>query len=179
AAVASGLETPRVILINPIAAPALSGPNGFLSRLTLFYYRTGRALPERLGGALLGSWPIVRFMSVFLAKTKDRELRRFIHDQHHTYFSRYANRDSVVEGFEASISSDVSMFAAQISQPTLLIGADSDPITTVAAQHRLQSLFPDARLTILEGVGHLVHYEKPREAAREIVEFLGAGRVTP
>ncbi len=181
AAVAGGsqapLETPRVILINPIAAPALEGPNGFLSRLTLFYYRAGRALPARLGAALLGNWLIVRFMSVFLAQTRDPALRRWIHDQHHTYFSRYANRDSVVEGFEASISSDVSMFAGRITQPTLLIGADRDPITTVGAVHKLESAFADARLTILSGVGHLVHYEKPREAARAIVEFLGDGAV--
>lgn len=176
-AVAEGLATSRVILINPIAAPAMEGPNGFLSRLTLVYYRIARALPPRVGAALLGNWMIVRFMSVFLAQAKHPTLRRFIHDQHHTYFSRYANRDSVVEGFEASISSDVSMFASRITQPTLLIGADNDPITTVAAQKTLQTLFPDARLTILEGVGHLVHYEKPVEAAREIVDFLGAGRV--
>ena len=177
AAVADGLATPRVILINPIAAPALEGPNGFMSRLTLLYYRLGRALPSRIGAALLGNWVIVQFMSVFLAQSKDPAVRRFTHDQHHTYFSRYATRDSVVEGFEASISSDVSMFAARISQPTLLIGADNDPITTVAAQRRLETLFPDARLTILTGVGHLVHYEKPAEAARAIVDFLGAGRV--
>jgi pimeloyl-ACP methyl ester carboxylesterase len=177
AAVAGGLATPRLILINPIAAPALEGPNGFMSRVTLMYYRAGRALPERIGKRLLSSWLVVRFMSVFLAQSKDRALRRWIHDQHHTYFSRYANRDSVVEGFEASISADVSLFAERIAVPTLLIGSDRDPITTVAAQKRLATLFPDARLVILAGVGHLVHYEKPLEAAREIVAFLGAGRV--
>lgn len=177
AAVAGGLSTPQVILINPIAAPALEGPNGFLSRLTLVYYRLGRALPERLGAALLGNWLIVRFMSVFLAQTKDPALRRWIHDQHHTYFSRYANRDSVVEGFEASISSDVSMYASKVSRPTLLIGANRDPITSVTAVTALETAFPDARLIILEGVGHLVHYEKPREAARAIVDFVGVGQV--
>jgi hypothetical protein len=26
-------------------------------------------------------------------------------------------------------------------------------------------------------VGHLIHYEKPREAAEQIVSFLGAGTV--
>lgn len=176
-AVANGLGTSRMILVNPIAAPALSGPNGVMSRLTLLYYRMGRALPEKLGSALLSSWLIVRFMSVFLAQTKDRGLRRWIHDQHHTYFSRYANRDSVVEGFEASISSDVSMVAGAIGVPTLLVGADRDPITTVGAQERLAELFPDARLEIIRGVGHLIHYEKPREAAAAIVEFLGTGRV--
>lgn len=175
--VAAGLQTSRMILVNPIAAPALSGPNGFMSRLTLLYYRLGRALPERLGSALLSNWIIVRFMSLVMLQTKDPGLRRFIHDQHHTYFSRYANRDSVLEGFEASISSDASMVAERITVPTLLVGADKDPITTVAAQERLAALFPDARLELIPGVGHLVHYEKPREAARAIVDFLGAGRV--
>lgn len=172
AAVAGGLPTPRLVLVNPIAQPALKGPNGILSRLTLLYYRLGRALPERLGSALLGNWLIVRFMSVVLAQTRDPALKRWIHDQHHTYFSRYASRDSVVEGFEASISADVSQFAPGIAVPTLLVGAERDPITTVAAQQRLAALFPDARLVILEGVGHLVHYEKPREAAEAIAEFL-------
>lgn len=179
AAVAGGLPTPKLILINPIAAPALEGPNRLGSQLTLGFYRVARALPERLGKGLLSFPPIVRGMSVFLAQTKDRTLRRWIHDQHSTYFSRYANRDTVVEGFEASISSDVSMFAARIGVPTLLIGADRDPITAVADQRALVALFPDARLTILEGVGHLVHYERPREAAQAIVEFVGDGTVAP
>lgn len=177
AAVAQGLAVPKMVLVNPIAAPALSGPNGFMSRVTLLYYRAGRALPERMGAALLSSWLVVRFMSIFLAQTRDHKLRRWIHDQHHTYFSRYATRNSVVEGFEASISSDVSMFAPHIAAPTLLIGADNDPITTVAAQEKLATLFPDARLVILHGVGHLVHYEKPQEAAEALVGFLGDGSV--
>lgn len=176
-AVAAGLPADRVVLINPIAAPALSGPNGLLSRLTLLFYRLGRALPERLGRALLSSPLIVRFMSVVMLQTNDRSLRRWIHDQHDRYFSRYATRDSVVEGFEASIGSDVSMVAADVTAPTLLVGADRDPITTVAAQERLAGLFPDARLVVIPGVGHLVHYEKPREAAEAIVDFLGVGQL--
>ncbi|MBC7591992.1 MAG: alpha/beta hydrolase [Salinibacterium sp.] len=174
-AVAGGLRTPRMILVNPIAAPALEGPNAVMSRVTLTYYRAGRALPERLGKSLLSNWLVVRFMSIFLAQSKDPALRRWIHSQHHLYFSRYANRDTVVEGFEASISRDVSMFASAIAVPTLLIGADRDPITTVADQQTLANLFPDARLEILKGVGHLVHYEKPLEAATLIVDFLKDG----
>lgn len=175
AAVAGGLVTPKLILVNPIAAPALEGPNGLMSRLTLVYYRAGRALPEKLGKSLLSNWLVVRFMSVFLAQSRDRALRRWIHSQHHDYFSRYSDRDTVVEGFEASISSDVSMFAAKIAVPTLLIGADRDPITSVSAQNTLATLFPDAELHILAGVGHLVHYEKPREAAALLVSFVNDG----
>lgn len=179
AAVAGGLTTPRLILINPIGAPALTGSNRLGSILTLGFYRLARALPERLGAGLLSGWPIVRGMSVFLAQSKDAGVRRFVHDQHHTYFSRYATRDSVVQGFEASISSDVSMFAPEIATPTLLIAAEHDPISSVTAQQRLVGLFQDATLVVLTGVGHLVHYEKPREAAEQIVAFLKSGDVAP
>lgn len=173
AAVASSLRTPRLILVNPIAAPALEGPSGFLSRLTELYYRAGEKLPERLGRGLLSNGLIVRFMSVTMAKTGDRELRRWIHQQHHTYFSQFASRRSVSEGFTASISHDVSMYAPHIEVPVLLIAAEKDPIAAVPAQRRLQSLFPDARLEVIDGVGHLIHYEKPAEAAAFILGFLG------
>lgn len=175
AAVADGLKAERMILVNPIAAPALSGPNGVLSRLTLVYYRLARGLPRGIGTALLGNPLIVRFMSLVMVQTRDKRLRRWIHDQHDRYFSSYASRDSVVEGFEASISSDVSMVAPGVALPTLLIAAERDPITPVAAERRLAGLFPQARLVVLGDVGHLIHYEKPREAAEAIIQFLGVG----
>jgi pimeloyl-ACP methyl ester carboxylesterase len=178
-AIAGGLETPKLILLNPIAAPALKGPQAVMTWLTLLWYRVGRLLPERAGAAWLGNRGIVRFMSVMLAQSKDKTLRRWIHDQHATYFSRYSDRDTVIAGFRASIGSDVSEVAGSIHVPTLLVGASNDPITTVAAYHRLQGLMPSSQLVILQGVGHLIHYEKPREAAEAIVAFLGSGSVAP
>jgi pimeloyl-ACP methyl ester carboxylesterase len=177
AAVAGGLPTPRLILINPIAAPALAGPKGFLTWLTVQYYRVGAALPEKIGTAFLGSWPVVQFTSLAMVTTKNVALRRWIHEQHHRYFSRYADRSTVLAGFSASVSSDVSTAAPSIAVPTLLIAADHDPITSVRAIHRLEGLFPDAHLVMLKNVGHLIHYERPREAATAIVAFLGAGHV--
>src|SRR5690606_21304401 len=93
AAVAGGLPTPRLVLVNPIGAPALEGPRGLLTRLGVFYYWAGARLPRALGDALLRSRLIVRIVSVSMAKTKERALRAFIHDQHDTYFSRFADRD--------------------------------------------------------------------------------------
>ncbi|WP_341951891.1 alpha/beta hydrolase [Salinibacterium sp. TMP30] len=177
AAIARGLATPQLILINPIAAPALAGPNAILSKITLGFYRLARALPQAIGAPLLSNWIAVRVMSLAMVKTRDPELRRWVHQQHHTYFSSYANRDSLLEGFEASIGSDVSMFAEQISVPTLLIGARNDPISPEPAQERLGKLIPHAQLEIFDNVGHLIHYERPREAAQLIVSFLNAGTV--
>ena len=173
AAVAGGLETPRMILINPIAAPALSGPRGILTRLAVFYYWLAAVLPERLGFGLLRNRVIVRGMSIAMVKTREHGLRRWVHDQHDRYFSAFTDRRVVLEAFRASVESDVSEFAARIAVPTLLIAAERDDITPVAAQHRLQRLFPDATLDVIPGVGHLIHYETPRKAAEHIARFLG------
>lgn len=172
AAVAGGLETPRVVLVNPIGAPALEGPRGLLTRLAVFYYWAGARLPDRVGTALLRNGVIVRVMSVSMAKTRDPELRSFIHDQHDTYFSRFADRDVLHDAFLASVSHDVREFAPRIAQPTLLVAAVRDDITPIEAERTLATLFPSAELVEIPDVGHLIHYETPAAAADAIRRFL-------
>lgn len=172
AAVAGGLDTPRVVLVNPIGAPALEGPRGILTRLAVGYYAAGARLPERAGTALLRNRLIVRAMSVSMTKTRDRELRRFVHEQHDTYFSSFADRDVLHDAFVASVSHDVREFAADISPPTLLIAAERDDITPIEAERVLVGMFPDARLVEIPDVGHLIHYETPAVAAAAIMDFL-------
>ena len=108
AAVAAGVPTPRVVLVNPIGQNALHGPRGVLSRLAVLFYQAGAALPERLGFAVLRSRIVTRIMSVTMAKTDDKALRRWIHEEHDRYFSAFANRQSLLEAFRASVSHDVS-----------------------------------------------------------------------
>ncbi|MCP2637025.1 alpha/beta hydrolase [Microbacterium sp. HD4P20] len=172
AAVAEGLDTPRVILVNPIGAPALEGPRGLLTRLAIFYYWAGARLPRRLGDALLRNGLIVRVMSVTMAKTKDPGIRRFVHDQHDTYFSRFSDRDVLHDAFVASVAHDVREFAPRIAQPTLLVAAQRDDITPIEAERRLATMFPDAMLVEIPDVGHLIHYETPAPAADAITRFL-------
>ena len=61
-----------------------------MTRLAVLYYRAAAALPERAGFALLRNGAIVRVMSVTMAKTRSKSLRRWIHDQHDRYFWRSA-----------------------------------------------------------------------------------------
>lgn len=175
-AVADGLETPALVLVNPIAAPALSGPRGVLTRLAVFYYWVASVLPERAGFAVLRNRIIVRVMSEAMAKTREKSLRAWIHAQHQLYFSGFASRRVVLEAFRASVSNDVSMVAPRISVPTLLVAAERDDITPVAAQHRLRDLFADAELEVIPSVGHLIHYEVPEAAAGFIDSFLSRRR---
>ncbi|QNE14758.1 alpha/beta fold hydrolase [Pseudarthrobacter sp. NBSH8] len=166
-----GTVTP-LILINPIAAPALEGPKGIMTRLAVLYYRLAARLPRPLGLALLRSPLIVRVMSEAMAKTPDKELRRFIHGQHHAYFSAFANRESLLESFTASVSSHVAEIAGKLDLPVLLVAGEKDEIATLPDQHRLAGLLPDGVLKVIPGVGHLIHYETPGPAAGFIRSFL-------
>ena len=107
-----------------------------------------------------------------MAKTRNRDLRRWIHDQHHRYFASYASRQVVLESFKASVSNDVSEYAHRIDIPVLLIGADRDDITSVAAQESLREKFSAAELVMITKVGHLIHYEAPDQAATAIEHAL-------
>jgi pimeloyl-ACP methyl ester carboxylesterase len=172
AALERGLDADDIILVNPIAAPALSGPRGILTRLAVFYYWASAQLPERAGFLLVKSPIVTRIMSITMTKTTSKPLRRWIHNQHDRYFSAFSNRAVVLDAFRASISHDVSQYAEQNHTRTLLIAGDRDDITPVTAQHRLKQRIPDSRLVVLNGVGHLVHYERPAEVAAAVTEFL-------
>lgn len=173
-AVAAGLPVSRLVLVNPISTDPMSGVNRVLAPLTRLYYHVGRALPARLGASWLGSPLIVRFVSVSLVRTKDAALRRWIHEEHGRYFSAFSDRDTLAQGFDASLSTDVSRAADALTMPTLLIVGADDQIAPLAGQRRLAERLPDARLVVLDGVGHLIHYERPAEAAAAIREFLAA-----
>ena len=168
-AVAGGLPASAVILVNPIADdPAKVAGIG----ATRFYYAVARRVPERAARAWLSNPLVVQGMSVKLAKTRDRELRRFIHGQHHSYFSRFGSRASIVEGFDASLSTTVAAVADRIEQPVLLIAGERDEVAPLAGQFALLDTFPDARLDVIPGVGHLIHYETPDAAAHAIRSFV-------
>jgi pimeloyl-ACP methyl ester carboxylesterase len=173
--VANGLRGERtspIILVNPISQRALSGPNRFMTAIASGWYRLATVLPEKIGNALLSMPLSVRIMSEFLAKSRDNGLRRWIHNQHALYFSKYSDRQSLVGAYSVSVSHDVSEYASSVVAPVLLVVADQDEITPMSAQEHVREVFPDARLTVLSGVGHLVHYEKPLETAAAIRKFL-------
>ncbi|MFK0000953.1 alpha/beta fold hydrolase [Paenarthrobacter sp. NPDC090520] len=161
-----------LVLVNPIAAPALEGPKGVMTKLAVFYYQASAKLPRRLGLAILRNRAIVRIMSVTMAKTKDKQLRRFIHGQHDAYFSAFADRNSLLESFKASVSGTVADVAEQLNLPVLLVAGEKDEIATLPNQYKLLERLPDGTLDVIPGVGHLIHYETPEPAAASIRTFL-------
>lgn len=171
-ALANGLSAPALILINPISTDPHQGGGAVMNALTRAYYTAARKLPERLGRALLGNWAIVQIMSVTLAKTRDARLRRWIHEEHHRYFNGFSDPQTVAEAFDASLSTDVTRYADALTMPVLVIAGEQDAIAPAPGQHTFTATLPDARLVMLDGVGHLIHYERPQEAADAIRAFL-------
>jgi pimeloyl-ACP methyl ester carboxylesterase len=164
----------KLILINPIGAPALKGPKAALTRLAIFYYWLGRTLPANLSNIWLSSQASTDIMTIIMAKTKDKDVRTYIRDQHRQHFSTFSNPKVVSEAFNASVGHDVREIAAQLTVPTLLIAGEKDDVTPLEKQRQLAGLIKGSRLHIIHHVGHLIHYETSDEAAQLINEWVTA-----
>jgi pimeloyl-ACP methyl ester carboxylesterase len=162
----------KLILVNPIGAPALEGPRGTLTKLAIFYYWLGTKLPGKLSHTWLASQMVTNIMSKTMTKTKDKSLRAYIDDQHRQYFSLFHTSQSVSEAFATSVNHSVRDFAKKIATPTLLIAGTKDDITPLSKQKELRELFPDATLEVIEHVGHLTHYETPDQVASFVSKFV-------
>ena len=161
-----------VALVNPVSIPALEGPRAALTNLTKIYYALALFAPRFAGEWLLRNKMAVMVMSVVMAKTKNRSLRRWIHDQHLSNFSDFASVEVATQGYEASISTDLSKLAAAIEAPVLVVAATLDDITDIESQRRVSKFYPNCSYREIQDVGHLVHYEAPDQAAAFISEFL-------
>lgn len=178
AAVAQGVTVRGLVLVNPIAQAPLAGPRSIGTRLAVLYHRLAAALPEQAGTSVLRSRAGTRVASLAMVQTPDRELRRWIHAEHDRYFDTFANRRSLLEAFHASVRHDVAESAGAVGVPTLLVVGERDGIAPLPAQRALVPRFPDARLVVVSGSGHLAHYEAPAPVARAISAFLAALPVT-
>lgn len=162
----------KLTVINPIGAPALEGEQRLLTQLAILYYWLGRKLPARAARAWISLKPITKITSITMRKTKDRQIRKFIDEQHYTHFSSFANPTQLSEAFRTSVSHDVSQVAEHLTMPTLMIAGEKDVITALDKQHELHAKIDGAELVIIPDVGHLTHYETPGEVASAIRKFI-------
>lgn len=136
------------------------------------FYAAARLLPEAASLALLRSRPIIELTNLTMLTSRDARIAAYVRDQHRRHFSGFSDRRTVDEAYRASSRHTVLEFADQLDLPVLLVGASRDQISTAEGRWRLREALPQARLEVLRGVGHLVHYEKPSPAARAIGRFL-------
>ena len=68
---------------------------------------------------------------------------------------------------------------SSIRAPTLVLGAWGDQVCSAASSWALAERIPDARLIVLEAVGHALTWEAPERVAPLIRGFLAEGVVSP
>lgn len=162
----------KIILVNPIGAPALEGNRRILTQLAVFYYWLGRVLPKQLAKPWLSSKVVTKVMSVVLRKTRDKSLKKYIDEQHFAHFSTFANPDQLAEAFDTSVRHDVSHAASKIVTPTLLIVGEKDDVTPLEKEHTLHRNIHGSHIVVIPDVGHLSHYETPDEIADAVRAFI-------
>ena len=168
-AVAAGLQVLSLSLIAPISTRSAQQKD-LGNSVARVFYRTCKVLGLS-GSLLMRSWLVVQIMSVAMATTRNRTLRSWIHNQHQSYFSNYANDEVVETGFWSASKSSVLDFADRLKIPTLIISGDIDLIAPLDGQKNLQKAVANSKLEVIPNIGHLLHYEAPAKVAALISDF--------
>ena len=86
--------------------------------------------------------------------------------------SDYLSAGALKETFLKIIAENLSSSAENIAAPALLIWGANDAETPLADGKRLSRLIHGSELKTINGAGHFVHREKPKEVAELIRKFL-------
>lgn len=172
AAVADSAPVGALVLVNPITASPQHRVRRAAGGLAVLAHRAAARLPEQVGGAVLRSRVLTELMSTSLMTTEDPDLRRWIRREHRRHFGSFASPRVLLEAFEAASYGHVDAFAPRIGVPTTLVAGGRDPLAPLRDQRFLAARFPDARLAVIPGTGHLTHYESPGAVARIVDDTL-------
>lgn len=170
-AIAQGAAHDSTVLINPILEPPLTGPRRVATAAARAYYALAERLPSRLGHQLLASRLIAGIGGTLMTSTNDRELRRWIRNEHFRQAGAFASRDVVLESFIASTATTVADFADHFLGPVLLLGADRDPLTPSSACTAYATGIRSGTFHVFPGRGHLLPYEETHEVSHLIADW--------
>ncbi len=163
----------RTVFISPVATRiGWLDSRKFGSLLSALHYGLGRQT-GKAGSKLVKSKTISRTVTNLLVTTAHPELKEQI-QQHHfknlEYISsvdyyHFLQKDIIRRGI---IDYKLRLRSSHI----LLIAGNKDNVTPIGGTRLLARELP-AQLEVIEGVGHLAHYETPDEISQALCDFLG------
>lgn len=116
------------------------------------------ALVAKIGKALISPLP----RSVFLRARRALYARTG---------SDYFTVAGMSDAFLNMIREDLSMYAARISIPTLIMWGDNDTVTPLSEGKKLHTLIRNSQLVVVPHGSHFVHIDYPREVAEHMITF--------
>lgn len=84
---------------------------------------------------------------------------------------------AIVAQVQAIGGHDVSARLGEIAAPTLIVHGTADEMLPVSNAHAIAERMPQARLEVLDGIGHLFFWERPGDSARLVREHALGSRV--
>jgi pimeloyl-ACP methyl ester carboxylesterase len=85
-----------------------------------------------------------------------------------------ASPEAAIALYRVVGSIDLRNDLSRITQPTLILHGEADRLVPLQSAHWLAKTLPDAKLTILNGAGHVPTMTRPHEVAQEITRFFGS-----
>ncbi len=170
---APALYHDKIVLLSPVPTAIRrndSRRGGAI--LGALQYGLGYRLPK-VGEHIVKSKTITRAITRLIMTTTDAELRRAIHSHHlgnlnyissiefYSKLHRDINRQGAIDHADA-------LRAKQL----LLISGDTDSVTPLREMEKLVVAAKPEQFVLLQGVGHLAHYERPHEVASAVQAFL-------
>ncbi|MFP6770805.1 MAG: alpha/beta hydrolase [Alphaproteobacteria bacterium] len=138
--------------------------------------------PEKMDAFInLRKGPLVAGKSLLemaepLAKTLVSENASPEHFQRLVASIEALHKDSYIKTIEASTRYNRPVDIAAIAVPVQLIYGADDRLTTPQTGAEMQRQIPGARLTVIEGAGHLVNIERGPEFNDVLLDFLNQNR---
>ncbi len=160
----------KLVLLAPIASAQFNEKGqkriaGFAQLLL----KTPHGAQEKLARSKL----ITRFITWQHTETPDKQLKRWIKDEHLRFFGKFSSARSMFEAMNEAGSRRLNEDLLTAHNQALFLSGDKDKIAPIASVRNLAKQLRQTKLVEFPGHGHLIHYEKSTEIAQEIKKFLG------
>ncbi len=163
----------RTVFISPVATKVRRldsrSLGAFLGRLQYF---VGKSVPKA-GPKLVKSRLLSRLATSLILTTNERAMKKTIND-HHFKNLDYISSIDFYHRLHIDINKKGALdYADELNKKfkPLIITGDKDNVTPLATEIKLANAL-NADLHVLNGVGHLLHYERPTEVAAAVNAFL-------
>ncbi|MFZ1258314.1 MAG: alpha/beta hydrolase [Candidatus Saccharimonas sp.] len=165
----------KIVLISPVPTAIRRNDSRRVGALFgALQYKMGYKVPI-FGEKLVKSRRISQAATRLITTTNDHTLRATINSHHLNNLGYISNIE-----FYSKLHHDINRqgavdAAAELQKKTvLLITGDADNVTPLKHMNRLAAAITPAQFVVLPGVGHLLHYERPKDVAELMQAFFSA-----
>jgi pimeloyl-ACP methyl ester carboxylesterase len=168
--IAPELSQERIILISPVPSAIRTFEKRQLGKIGVeLHYAIGTM--GKLGKWWLRRKTIAKIITVTLLTTRHKTIRHEIHQEHLTNLSYIKRPRELYRLFREIHTTGIDTVASHITKNILVVSGTDDVSAPFEEQRKAVRKLKKGILLPVKDVGHLAHYERPRDLARAILLF--------